>query len=103
MVLHEDFADDADLWFPHLFIDGDVVEVAHDVLHHAAELEHAAVLEFLLCARHPFIECCLCRALHKLIWHHTVAHIHEQIAVDRRLDGIHHHLPVKCEAVRLLG
>ena len=103
MVLDKDFADDADLWLPQLFVDGDVVKVAHDVLHHAAELEHTAMLKFILCARHPLIERCLCRPLLKLVRHHSIAYVHQQITVDRRLDGIHHHLTAEGKAVRLLG
>ena len=103
VVLDEDFADDADLWFPQGLVDGDMVKVAHDVLHHAAELEDAAVQQLLLCTRHPFLIRRLRTPLDQLVRHHAVAHVHQEIAVDCRLDGIDHHLAVKGKGIRLLG
>ena len=103
VVLDEDFADDADLWFPQGLVDGDMVKVAHDVLHHAAELEDAAVQQLLLCTRHPFLIRRLRTPLDQLVRHHAVAHVHQEIAVDRRLDGVDHHLTVKGKGIRLLG
>ena len=86
-----------------MFVDGDVVKIAHNVLHHAAELEHTAVLQFLLCTCHPLVKRRLRRTFDKFVRHHAVAYVHQQIAVDRSLDGIHHHLTTEGEAVRLLG
>ena len=103
MILDEDFTDNADLWLPELLVNRNMIEVTHDVLDHSAKLEHTAVFEFLFRTRHPLLECRLCCPLHEFVRHHAIAHVHQQIPVNGCLDSIHHHLAVKCKAIRLLG
>ena len=79
-----------------------MVEVAHDVLHRAAELKDIAVLEFVLSARHPFVKCRLRRAFDALVRHHAVADVHQEIAVDGCLYRVDHHLAAERERIGLL-
>ena len=60
------------------------------------------MVDFFLAALHPLAGKCLRRAMRQLVRHHAIAHIHQRIAIDSRLDGIGKHRAVEIERIGLI-